>query len=224
MYIVDSFLTKCFGKCCYSITDIHSVEEIPNDLHFCTYKTSELEHISLLAQYGFYLIDINLQFEFIPDTIDHLTSDHARVEHASKSDLETLVTLARSSMINSRFSRDKNISEDVVDQIYRHWLSNYFTGNRGDFLYVTRIAAKAVSFMLIIENDDSFVIDLIATEVSARKMGHASRLINELIERACKERKRILVGTQSDNINAVNFYLRHGFKYKQNSLVFHMSN
>lgn len=204
--------------------DINNVEEIPKDLHFCTYKTSELEAASLLAKYGFYLIDINLQFEFIPATINHQKNDHARVEVALESDLETLVTLARRSLINSRFSRDKKISEEIVDRIYRNWLSNYFKGNRGDVLYITRVAAKAVSFMLIVENDDSFIIDLIATEEGVRKKGHASSLINKLIDRARKEHKRIFVGTQSDNGNAINFYLRHGFKYKQTSLVFHLSN
>ena len=55
-----------------------------------------------------------------------------------------------------------------------------------------------------------------------RKLGIAKAMINFLFEELENNKEVIKVGTQIDNINAINLYTSMGFKILSSNFIFHL--
>jgi dTDP-4-amino-4,6-dideoxy-D-galactose acyltransferase len=79
-----------------------------------------------------------------------------------------------------------------------------------------------MGFLLFSIKDNCATIELISLSSKAQGKGAGTKLISALNNFAHKKGvTAIKVGTQVDNIQAVNFYLKKGFTYNQRNAVYH---
>ena len=80
-----------------------------------------------------------------------------------------------------------------------------------------------LGFMLLIKDkNNKLIIDLIAVNNKQRNSGIAKSMISSLPHRLEIKNCTTKVGTQIDNINAVNLYLSMGFKIESSNFIFHL--
>ena len=137
--------------------------------------------------------------------VNHLND--SRKSNISIEDFEMFVE-------NSRF---KIFSRNKVIEFYYTWLINSINGKKDQKVIGIKdnISKKLMSFLTYNINENIISIGLFGTFNQYLKKGYATTLMNELeiiaISNKCSQ---ILVSTQGHNIEAMNFYIKSGFKIK----------
>ena len=122
---------------------------------------------------------------------------------------------------NSRFFRDKKIPKRLAIDFKKKWLNNFFTGKRGNKLYVIKKGNKVIGYLLLLIRKNIASIDLINIKKNFRKKGLAKEMINKFFIDNPKI-KFLKAGTQSKNKNAINFYKSLGMKLIQRKSIYHL--
>ena len=81
------------------------------------------------------------------------------------------MTIAEREYDVSRFHLDPGIPDDVARSIKRDWVDNYFTGARGDRMFVAEHDGEVAGFQLVLDTPEAAVIDLIAVAGSGARSG-----------------------------------------------------
>lgn len=172
-----------------------------------------------------FLADVNIQFmkelsikidDFQNDDLTSVTNNFARNEQ--------VVKLARDTFQYSRFFNDKNIPQEKAKNIYTHWTECAFELSNKYFVISEREQSIAGYILFSIHENDS-VIELIAVDEKhqGKKVGKSliHALESFLIDKGIT---RIKVGTQVNNVSAVQFYSKMGFVYVSCGSVYHLWN
>lgn len=190
---------------------------------FAKLPTKMLEHVHLLEQSGFRLVDTNIQLNK-PVQSDRGYSGNCTVRFALPDDNEKVAKLGGSSFKYSRFHLDPLFSKEIADKIKEEWVINYFTGKRGNAMVVAEIRGDLVGFLqLIYSGDDTLIIDLIAVDKQQRRKGIAGDMI-AFAEENCKKRNSVVVGTQLANLPSLRLYEGLGFSICAADYVLHYHN
>jgi len=137
---------------------------------------------------------------------------------ANASIIDEIGNVAAANMTTSRFHQDPRFPNAVAAEIKKRWVQNFFTGHRGQELYVaTSNDGLIVGFNQVLSTTDHKVIDLICTDASFRRHGVARALVEAMYEPG----KLIRVGSQANNIVADTFYKRLGFVPVGKSICMH---
>ena len=96
-----------------------------------------------------------------------------------------------------------------------------FFKKRGNALHVILIKKEIVGFVLLLFNKKNLIIDLIALSKNQQNKGIGKILINQLEFIYKNKFKKIIVGTQSNNIQSIKFYKKVGFKKIREFEVLH---
>lgn len=172
-----------------------------------------------------FIADINLQFLKV--------IENRKVNHEEKTYVvnnlprdERIVKISRDAFKYSRFFNDLKLPQKQAKNIYVHWTECAFNLTNKYFVICER-NDQIAGFILFSINDieESSTIELIAVdkEFQGQKVGKS--LISVMESFLISDRvKKIKVGTQVENISAIQFYNAMGFSYVGCRSVYHMWN
>lgn len=150
------------------------------------------------------------------------TNDIKNCRLVRKFDLKPLRKISLENSSNSHFVQDKRLPYNFRKKFRLNWLNNFFKKKRGDLLVVYE-KKNICGFIMLIIKKNTFVIDLIVTSKTKRKLGVARSLINFVNNNYLKKKKSsIVAGTQSNNSSAIKFYNKMGFKKVREEYVYHI--
>ncbi len=187
-------------------------------------RTSDIDVIKFLVDFGFYLIDTNVIFKK-KIKINHLKdikNNDLSIRFAGLKDKEETTKLSRESFIYSRFHQDEKIPNKIANSIKFKWVENFFYGKRGDDLIIATLDDKVIGFILLIieKINKNITIDLIAVHKEFRGKNIAKDMIS-FLENNFNDYNHIIVGTQIVNIPSINLYESCGFQIDESYYVFH---
>ena len=169
-----------------------------------------------------FLTDINFQFKKnlsnevvlleTSTTITNCLSENARI-----------IRIAETAFLYSHFLNDPYLPKDKAKHIYGDITKNSFS-KKECFFNLLSEASEVIGFILftIDENESSARINLIAVDPNFTKQKNGVKLIKTLENYLVKKDIRTLkVGTQFDNIIALNFYTTLGFRFVECNSIYH---
>lgn len=169
-----------------------------------------------------FLTDMNVQFtkkiDEKPDFVDDLTKvykDYSRDEKVIK--------IAKMAFQYSRFFNDPFLKKEKAQNIYCHWTECAFNHPDKYFVITKRNNEVAGYILFSLDKDGkASTIELIAVDEKYRgqKVGKSLILGLELFVYNSNI-SEIKVGTQINNVSAINFYIANGFKYTCCNSVYH---
>ncbi|OED33129.1 hypothetical protein BHE17_11975 [Planococcus maritimus] len=164
-----------------------------------------------------FLVDTNMQFQ--KKVMGKVEPVAYQIESNCK-EIYEVTQIASEAFNYSRFFNDPKLDFEAAKNIYYNWVKNSF--GRPDKYFILAEEKEIVGFLLFSLKEDNAIIELISLSAQAQGKGVGTKLISALENFAYeKEISSIRVGTQVDNIQAVNFYLNKGFKYNERSSVYH---
>jgi dTDP-4-amino-4,6-dideoxy-D-galactose acyltransferase len=188
---------------------------------FTNINNNNLNNYWLSKQTNAHLVDVNVQFEKVLSNVNQLESNaFLKNDLMYKSDI---AKIAEESFIESRFYNDVFLDKKKASKIYVEWVKNSFNNPEKFFIY-TQINDKITSFLLfsISENYQIAIIELIAVDNEYQNKKYGKELLRKLESYlSLLSIKVIKVGTQINNINAINFYIKNGFKLKECHSIYH---
>ena len=221
-FLKDKWLSKILKKKTYTIINPQKKKLIyPRDSDFVFLKINKKDKKII----NFYLLNnfkkINTNIIFEKKINDKKRLNDVNLRNAKKKDLKKIQSIAIKSLINSRFNIDKKIKKKDAANIKKAWVNNFIQKKRGNALHVILIKKEIVGFVLLLFNKKNLIIDLIALSKNQQNKGIGKILINQLEFIYKNKFKKIIVGTQSNNIQSIKFYKKVGFKKIREFEVLH---
>lgn len=145
------------------------------------------------------------------------------------SEIEAVTRVAAETYTPSRYFRDARFREDKVREYYAKWAANCCEGLADDVIVAERIG-KLVGFItvkMISDPDSSLhpeggVIDLVRVHPSFQRQGIGTSLTRAAIFWFRSRNAQIVtIGTEANNVAAMNCYLNEGFRLRSCMATFH---
>lgn len=196
--------------------DFNVIDNVNND-------SSNNFYISKLP--GAFVTDINFQFtKEINDNIEQVKKFNISIQNKLPFNNEIL-EISKNSYKHSRFFNDPYLNKDKAKDVYGHWVQSSFL-NENKYFITCYLDLKVTGYILFSIDDKSnaAVIELISVKegMNNKSIGKEMMLyLEKYIYTNHKHIQYIKVGTQSNNINAINFYVRNGFRVKEIRSVYH---
>lgn len=170
-----------------------------------------------------FLVDTNIQFikriKTKQETIDSLKLNFFVNNRQQRN--EDILTISKEAFTISKFTNDPFLKERKGELVYYHWAKNAFKREDKYFLKA-QFNEKIYGFILFRMEEEIVVIELIA--VDKQQMGkHVGKNMLKYLESYLKRSDitALKVGTQLDNVDAINFYHSCNFKEKEKMTVYH---
>ena len=168
-----------------------------------------------------FLVDMNLQFT---KKLNHELYPTTEETYVIKGMLKNnqIIEIASKSFSYSRFFNDPYLPVEKARNIYSHWIETSFS-NEDKYFVVSEDENNPLGFILFSIIEEIGVIELIAVnqENQGKKVG--KKLIKALeIFLSRKGINTIKVGTQINNIIAIQFYTKMGFRLLSSSSIYHL--
>lgn len=221
----DIFLSKILSSPVFNVSELSSSIKYEKNAIYSYIAPYETGLPEKCAKVGFKYISSRVEMQKECSEKDttkgrnnspYKVSDSTK-EQLSKADLKDLMNIGREIALTSRFYKDEQMPDKKKD-IYDRWVENSFMhGYVNDYVLV-REKTKIIGFTTIKDVDD-LVIDLIGVCKEHRGKG-VGRMMLEAIENKYPGR-RLKVGTEAENVQAMNFYTKNGFQIVDYRLVFH---
>jgi len=221
-FYLDEWLTSALSKKSYFVKRIQDSYTEPKDaeLLFSKCQVNDLDQFYKFQSNGYNVIECSVNLIKIVDKKFDFQSDKT-LRLAKISDKDGIKKIAKESFINDRFHSDPKISNKVASRLKEEWVDNFFKGRRGDEMIVAYEKDEILGFILLIYANDFAVIDLIAVSQRHRRLGIAKKMIQFLFLLAREKFKFINVGTQLNNLSALNLYLSLGFEINDAKYTLH---
>lgn len=208
--------------------DISNIETIIRTYQFITITNSKGNSFNnnyIGNNLKAFLTDVNVQLkkEIIATSIDKYDSN-MEVENNKKYD-EKLLNLVDGIFENSRFLNDHNIKVEKANGMYKKWIENSF--NKSNKYFITyKLKGEIVGFILFSnKNDKELTIELIGVNDKLVGNGLGKKLMKRLDSYALDNGYNVInVGTQIENINALNFYITFGYRISDIRYIYHLWN
>lgn len=216
-----SFDSAIFGKPCYRITTenlskikhgLKKFEDLPNIFIDAKIDASKKDIDNLLQKFGFRKVCMQVKL-FLPIQKNQKSEDpkFVRAEVLLK---QAEIIKHRNNFKYDRFSLDPRILKRDRDALYSTWIQNSLINSK---------VPKAIfegNFISFKEDGDSIKLDL--SSVLTHGKGIGTMLLKDIQNYAVKNGfKKITVVTETENINAVHFYIRNGFSLENFYSCFH---
>lgn len=170
-----------------------------------------------------FLTDVNIQFtKKISDKADFLDRT-ITIVNTYEGD-NKILDIAGEAFRYSRFFNDPMLPSSIARNIYKHWSEAAF--NKEDKYFAVCIKNNEIAGYVLfsLNNDeDNGCIELIAVDEKFRGQKVGSSLLNATEAYIAKHNlSQIKVGTQADNIAAMQLYVSYGFRYSYCSSIYHL--
>ncbi len=171
-----------------------------------------------------FLTDVNLQFRMIIKRKSEIREGCELVNNYPEN--QNLLELGKHAFIFSRFHNDPNLPTELANNIYYHWIKNSFQ-KEDKYFVISKQQEEITGFILFSLNsvENTATIELIAVDPRFRGKKIGDSLIKTMKSYVFDNGIRtIMVGTQADNLAAVQFYMKEGFQYVSCNSVYHLWN
>jgi len=167
-----------------------------------------------------FLVDINLQFSKKADEKNKSNNKNCYVTNNLNRD-ENILEIAKNSFEYSRFFSDKNLPIAKAKNIYVYWTEGAFEKQDKYFVvYSDNNILKG--YVLFSIQEGCSKIELIAVDKKYQGQSIGKSLISEMEYFVMKMGiNDIKVGTQANNLIAIQFYNSIGFKQIECNVVYH---
>lgn len=168
-----------------------------------------------------FLVDMNIQFiKVLVDKPDYQDEKTYVVNCLSRN--EQIVNIASMSFNYSRFFNDPKLPQEQAKNIYLHWTECAF-GQENKYFVISEREGNVAGYILFSFNGDISVIELIAVDEKYQGQRVGKSLIDKMESFVIDQGiRKIKVGTQVNNISAVQFYTKMGFKYLSCGSMYHL--
>lgn len=210
-------------------TALNEIVEICSDYQFISFHNKDnnsLNNILLGRFTGIYLVDINLQF------IKHIVNVENALTRTSNYDFEItnncrvnnqILEITKEAFTISRFTNDIRFDKNKARLVYYNWVKNSFD-NVSKYFLTIKVGTDIAGYTLfkIDTNSSILTIEFIAvSELFKRKQ--IGKAMLELLNNYTFNNgiSIIKVGTQLDNLPAVNLYLKNGYSLVEKTSIYH---
>jgi len=220
------FDTKLFGYPVYSFRwnqegtfDFKEFEQAANESKsHLTYVFSKYP-LNDVADFPLRLVDCKLTLR----KSDLETSPGVLCEFDPQIDAyEELLALAFVSGEYSRFCRDEHFSRHDYERLYKIWLDRSLDGSIAETVVVVRKQGHIAGFATAQRTQNEIKIGLLAVSPSFQRQGVGAELLRQVESFAIQSSlNSISTQTQNDNLPAVHFYKKHGYRVTDRTYVYH---
>jgi dTDP-4-amino-4,6-dideoxy-D-galactose acyltransferase len=204
-------------------------------LHGIRYLTArvpagELSTVHALGRAGFDLVDGILTFSLrLDEAIRRTVNNGFEVRMFQPSDLEQVLSIARSSYTCGRFHVDRALASGVADRLYAAWVRRSCNGEEADAVVVTAKGSRVMGYVTCKLGREPEAnarssggrIVLVATAEEARGQGVASAALQGGLDWFRKHAEETVeVGTQMQNVAACRLYESCGFRMARMNLTY----
>ena len=195
---------------------------------FTKVETTNYKNMHVLESCGYKIMDtiVTLKNENIDDYKIKLPDEYSYRIINNNDKLEVL-DIIDNLYSYGRFFVDSNLDNEKVNELYKNWIINEIKNKEVDVLGIEK-EGKLVGFISckyrnICDIDEKqVVISLVGISKLSQGQGLGKILMKYDIDNAkAKKIKKISVGTQIDNIKALNLYTSCGFKIESSISSFH---
>jgi len=169
------------------------------------------------------VVDVNILFEREPaQSIE--VNPSILVRDIQSSDEDSVLKIAETAFVYSRFHLDPNITKKLADNIKREWIDSYLKKRRGERLLIAEVDNQPIGFLALLstgENKTTGVIDLIGVAKNMRGRGVGKSLVKYHIQDGYGKYSNLIVGTQISNIPSMRLYMQCGYDISNSYYVLH---
>ncbi|OVE76900.1 hypothetical protein BVX98_04330 [bacterium F11] len=187
--------------------------------------SNETSLLKTLTTMGFYVVDVGLTFQRIGSVVKGTSKGSMVIRQTSEKDRADVLRIAKTSFRYSRFHSDPLISKEIANKIKMKWVDNFYSGKRGNALFVAEKKGRILGFLLSLKKGkgrkEVNIIDLIATTNKAKGKGVGLSLIYGFMKSFKSKKALFQVGTQAVNIPSVRLYEKCGFRLIGTQYVLH---
>ncbi len=166
---------------------------------------------------------MNVQFE---KRVEKSSSNNSSIIITSEvsRDESSILSIAKESFVFSRFFNDPNLRQEQSRLVYVKWVENSVKTPSKLFVLVKELESiKGFIIFNVNRNNGIATIELIAVDKDTLGKGYGRAMIKALESYLFNLNiSHLKVGTQTDNIRAVNFYSSLGFDYIACNSVYHL--
>lgn len=184
------------------------------------YNNNDYNNYLLKKFNNIFLADVNVHFEKKCNSVDGLNKKVKICNNLAEN--KSILEIAQKSFLYSRFINDKNLNSKKSSNIYYYWVKNSFEKEEKYFCIY-----ESIGFLLFSVNniEKNATIELIAVNNDFKGKNVGTDLIKSF-ENYCYNIgiKKLMVGTQLNNIIAQNFYQKNGYKITQYNSIYHYWN
>ncbi|CUN15821.1 GNAT family N-acetyltransferase [Turicibacter sanguinis] len=209
-----------------TVSDIQDIRELIKLDEFITLTNPKgmVGNNKLIThELGAYLVDINVQLSNVKMGLSKTQKSefiHIQNNYAVNEDI---VELVKQAFISSRFYNDATISREKISGVYTHWVKNAFNKEEKYFCVFDQGNGVEGFILFSIAGQEFVTIELIAVNDKYRKNGIGTQLIRGLYHYCTKHGySTVNVGTQVENINALNFYIKNELKIMDIRYIYHL--
>lgn len=183
------------------------------DTVFAKIETTRFDIIEKLENEKFCLKNILIVFSG-----ENLAGEiSSNVEILEKNKLQQVLKLCENAFLESHFYKNENFSEEKINKLYQKWVTNKF--DLGQQIYIFIEKDEVLGFLLEKKDRNEVSIDLIAVKKEKRGQKIGEKLINFFIKK--NKDKKMFVGTQITNKQAIRLYERLGFRFEKTINIYH---
>jgi hypothetical protein len=196
--------SKFFDIPSYLFENEKDLENLPNGFVSVKIDINNRDLINKLLQKGFYFINVEVILEYKGKKVNYNNLKIIEIKENKNLDYEKLGNVFK----YSRFHLDKHIS-NKADLLWVEYLKNFKISEKNK-MYAIKYHKKIEGIFLIKENNLFFV------SVSKQNIGLGSELMRFL-----KSNYEYIITETQINNPAINFYIKNGFKIKENKMILH---
>lgn len=177
----------------------------------------------ITGELRFNLVDVNVQLIYKQiQRKDYGDFEGVKIDNKIV-DKKNVIRIAKESFLKSRFYNDSNISNEKASVIYVNWIKNSFSFDNKMFCIYEENSITEGFILFSKINEKQMGIELIAVDKDSRDKGIGSKMLNCLYK-YCAENgyEDIIVGTQIENISAINFYYKNFFQLNDIKYIYHL--
>lgn len=175
-----------------------------------------------------FVTDINFQFTKAVTKLRYFESRYDIYVQNNLPYNKEIVDISNTAYKHSRFFNDPFLDKDKAMRVYCHWVESSFLKTEKYFV-ICKEGLEVLGYLLfsIDIKSNSAIIELISTrdDMSNKAVGkEMMRSLEIYLRTNFDDIQTIKVGTQSNNINAINFYVCTGFSVKEIRSIYHYWN
>ena len=136
--------------------------------------------------------------------------------------INVIYELAFESGKNSRFLLDSKFGIEKFKDLYKRWIDNSISGGFADDVLVCKIENDIVGLLTYKTSGNTATVGLIAISSSQQGKGIGRKILNYLESLLFENRiKKLLIPTQSGNLQACKFYTKSGYSISEGIFIKH---
>lgn len=165
-----------------------------------------------------FFVDMNYQFEK-KSTSKQKIDESIQLFNNEEKILKELEDLASRNFEYSRFFNDPKLDSTKANQVYSQWVQNAANDLSKNIIYYSE-NGKAGGFLVYSIENGVGILELISVDRNMRKKKVGTKLLNAF-ETFCQN-NILRVGTQADNIRAIQFYIKNGYRLVSRHSIYHL--